>query len=131
LARRSTTFSERLSTLRKVPKRNQRLLERGDGFPMSRVHRRLAPSPIEVRDGLVPHLAAERVMSETLDLLFEPRGSEPFHRQHDLRMEVTPSLTGQASVGHFVSQRVLEGVLGLREEARLVEKLSGLKPRQA
>ena len=118
-------------TLRQVPEGSQCMLERGDGLAMSRVHRSLAPGPIEVTDCLVPHLAPERVMSDTLDVLFEPRGCELFHRVNDSRVEITPSLADQASVGDFVGQRVLEGVLELREEARLVEELGGLEPREA
>ena len=45
-------------------------------------------------------------------------------------MERSPPLLEQAPVGHRLGQRVLERVLDVGEEVRLVEELAGLKPRQ-
>ena len=41
------------------------------------------------------------------------------------------ALLEQARVGHLVGQSVLEGVLQIREEARLVDHLCGLEPGQS
>ena len=49
----------------------------------------------------------------------------------DAGMQHPPPLLEQTAVGHLVGQGVLEGVLALGEEARLVEELGRLEVRQA
>ena len=46
-------------------------------------------------------------------------------------MQHPPPLLQETAVGHLVRQGVLEGVLALGEEARLVEELGRLEVRQA
>ena len=46
-------------------------------------------------------------------------------------MQHPPPLLEQAAVGHLVGEGVLEGILALREEARLVEELGRLQMRKA
>ena len=77
--------------------------------------------------GLVPRLAPEGVLDEPLDLLVEAARVEPLHRLEDVRVEVAAALVEERPVRDLVGQRVLEGVLDLGEEARLVEELAGLQ----
>jgi hypothetical protein len=42
-------------------------------------------------------------------------------------VEEAPPILEKASIGYLVGQRVLEGVLDVGEEARLVEELGGLQ----
>ena len=67
-------------------------------------------------------------MGQPLDLLGQPVGIEPLDRLHDPRVEGPPALAEEAAVGHLVRQRVLERVLEVGKEARLVEELRGLQP---
>ena len=47
------------------------------------------------------------------------------------RVEDAPPILKEAPVGHLVGQGVLEGVLDVGEQARLVEELGGLEPGEA
>ena len=47
------------------------------------------------------------------------------------RVQDSPPLLEQTAVGHLVRQGVLEGVLALGKEPRLVEELGRLEVRQA
>src|SRR5215467_1588333 len=61
-------------------------------------------------------------------VLAEPVSTESLQRFENLCMErASPSLE-EATVGHLVSQRVLERVLELREQTSLIEKLRCLQP---
>src|SRR4029453_16546132 len=88
------------------------------------------PALTEIRPPLPPPLATARVMGEPLDLLTEAITIEALHGLHDPDMEVTASAAEDAPVGHLMGERVLEGVLEIGEEARLVEKLGRLKMAQ-
>ena len=77
---------------------------------------------------LLPHLAPERVVGQPLDVLGQavwdgaPRSASTI-----AGVEAPPPILEQAPVGHVVGQGVLEGVLEIREEPRLVEELGGLE----
>ena len=55
-------------------------------------------------------------MGEPLDLLAEAIPVERLDRLDDPRVQRAPALLEQAAVGHLVGERVLEGVLEIREE---------------
>ena len=57
----------------------------------------------------------------------QPVRVEPLDRGHDLGVELAAPVLQQAPVGHLVRERVLEGVLQVREELRLVEELRFLQ----
>ncbi len=60
----------------------------------------------------------------------QPVRVEPLDRGHDLRVQLAAPVLQQAPVGHLVRERVLEGVLQVREELRLVEELRLLQMRE-
>ena len=57
---------------RQVRERVQRLLEAGHGLAVGRARHGLGAGLAEVGDGLVPHLAAQGVVGQPLDLLGQP-----------------------------------------------------------
>src|SRR5438876_12403433 len=81
----------------------------------------------EVRDRLLPYLAPEGMVSQAFDLLGQPIGVEGLDGLHDPSMERAPAVVEHARVGDLVGEGVLESVLEIREDARLVEKLRGLE----
>ena len=50
------------------------------------------------------------------------------NRSEDMYVEIAAALVEERPIRDLVSQRVLEGVLDLGKEARLVEELAGLQP---
>ena len=103
-----------LATLRKMLERVERLLEAGDRLPVGRARHRLLSGLTEIADGLLPHLAPERVVGQALDVLREPLGVEALDGLDDPGVERAPALLEEAAVGHLVGQGVLEGVLERR-----------------
>src|SRR5262249_60356596 len=67
----------RLARGGETPERVERLLETAHRLRVGGAHRCLRPGPSEGRDGLVPHLAATRMVSEPGDLVGLPPGEEP------------------------------------------------------
>ena len=96
------------------------LLEVGEGVPGGRAVERPDPRLPAVLDRLVPHLPAKRVVRQPLHLFTQPVRVEPLHRRHDLGVKLATAVLEQAPVGDLVRERVLEGVLQVREELRLV-----------
>ena len=107
--------------------RGERLLEEGHRLPVGRPGQSLRTRLLQVRDRLLPHLAAESMVSHALDLLAQPIAVQRFDRLHDPGMERAPAVLQHAAVRDLVGQRVLEGVLEIREEARLVQELGRLE----
>ena len=70
-------------------------------------------------------------MRQAFDLLGHPVPGKRFQGLDDAGMQHPPPLLQETAVGHLVRQGVLEGVLALGKEARLVEKLGRLEVRQA
>src|SRR5262245_31984842 len=60
-------------------------------------------------------------------MLGPPLLIELFHGGEDARVELAPSVVQERGVGDLVCQCMLEGVLQLGVEARLVEELGGLE----
>src|SRR5262249_57073790 len=81
----------------------------------------------EVGQRLVQALAGAGVVGQPLDLLGGAVAGDRLDRLDDVGVERPPPLLEQAAVGDFVGERVLEGVLEVGKEARLVEELGGLQ----
>ena len=109
----------------------ERLLEVPHGLAVGRPRHGLLPRLPAVGQGLVPHLAPQGMVGQPFDLLGQPVAGERLEGLDDAGMERAPPLLQQAAVGHLVGEGVLEGVLELGEEARLVEELGRLEVREA
>ena len=69
-------------------------------------------------------------MGQALHMFHEAVGVAPLDRLHDACVQHPATILQQASVCHLVRQRMLEGVLEIREYAGFVQELSGLQVRQ-
>src|SRR6516164_4858643 len=116
-----------LGLLREMLERLERLLETGRRLPMGRALRRLPSGLVEEDHRLLPRLAPERVISQTLHVLREPLGVEAFDGFDDPGMEGAPALLQETAVGDLMGERVFEGVLQVREETGLIQELRGLQ----
>ena len=105
----------------------ERLLEVPHGLAVGRPRQGLLPRLPAVRQGLGPHLPPQGMMGQPFDLLGHPVPGERLQGLNDAGMQGPPPLLQEAPVGHLVRESMLEGVLVLREETRLVEKFSGLE----
>ena len=65
------------------------------------------------------------MVREPLNLLAEAIRVYPLDRTDELRVKDPAALLQQGAVGDLVGERVLEGVLEIGKEARLVEELGG------
>ena len=70
-------------------------------------------------------------MRQAFDLLGHPVRGERLEGLDDAGVQRPPPLLQETAVGHLVGQGMLEGVLALGEQARLVEELGRLEVRQA
>ena len=120
----------RVSRARQVLEGRERVIEITDGVAAGRSIGGLGAGLSEVADRLVPDMALEGVVRQPVDVFFEAIRVERLHHRQDPGVERALAL-GEARVGDFARQRVLEGVLGVRSGARLVEKLGRLEPAQA
>lgn len=107
--------------------RGERLLEVRDSLSIGGTRERLGARLSKVANRLVPSLRPEGVVRQPLDLLGEPTRMNRFDRLHDLSVQHVPAVLEHASVGYIVRKRVLERVLQVGEEARLVEEFRCLK----
>ena len=115
-----------------MPEGRQRLLEAHRRFTVGgRARQGLDPGLTEIRDGLLPHLASHGMVSEPLDVLGEPTRIEAFDGTNDTAVELRAPVLEHGPVRHVVSQRVLERVLGIGREARLVEELCRIQARES
>src|SRR5712691_2471055 len=92
-----------------------------------RSHQGLLPRMSVVHQRLVPHFAPQGVERQAFDLRGHLIPGERFEGRDDPGMERSPPLLEQTPVGHLMGEGVLEGVLALRKEPRLIEELSGLE----
>jgi hypothetical protein len=92
---------------------------------------RFLPCLPAVRQGLVPHLAPQGMVGQEFDRLGHPLSGEHLESLDDPGVQCPPSLLEQRLVGHLLGEGVLEGVLDLGEQARLVEELGGLQMGEA
>jgi hypothetical protein len=107
------------------------VLEAGDRLAVGRSRKGLGAGLTEVAHGLLPDFAPDRVVRQRLELLCQTVGMERLDRVDDPGVEGPAPLVEQAPVGHVVDERVLEGVLEIREQARLVEELTREKVGEA
>ncbi len=95
----------------------------GGGGPRGRAVERPGPRLPAIPDRFVPQVPAQRVVRQPLRMFTQPVHIEPLDRAHDLGVKLAAPVLEQAPVGHLVRERVLEGVLQVREELGLVEEL--------
>src|SRR5262249_53802550 len=120
-----------VALLRQMMQGAERLLKGLYGLAVGRPRHGLLPGLPEVRQGLVPHFAAQGLVGQAFGLLGPPVPSERFEGRDDAGMQRPPSLLEQTTVGHLMGQGMLEGVLTLGKETRLIEKLGRLEVRHA
>jgi hypothetical protein len=70
-------------------------------------------------------------MRQALGVLRQPLRVETLDGRDRPGVERAAANLEEASVGHLVGERVLEGVLDVREQACLVQELGGLEPGEA
>ena len=103
------------------------LLVQLDHLPMGRASAGLVASEAGVADGLLPQLCTMRVVRQGLELLVEAIAVDGFEDVHHSRVKRAATVVEQAAVGDLVGERVLERVLELGVETRLVEEFGGLQ----
>ena len=116
-----------LASLGKMLDGHQRILVRRHGLLERRARDGLVSSLPEVRGSRLPPLRPEGMMPQTLGVLPEPVGIEALDRRHDLAVQAAAPVLEETPVGYLVGKGVLERVLEIREEARLVQELRGLE----
>ena len=94
---------DRLAILGEMREGGERLLEACDGFPVGGTCGGLHPGLTGVGDGLVPDLAPEGMVGETIDLLGQPVGIESFDRLHGPSMKGPPAVVEDARVANLVA----------------------------
>jgi hypothetical protein len=104
----------------------QRLLEIAGRLPVGRSCQCLRASVTQVRDCLLPDLTAHRMMGQPLDVLAQPVGIRTLDGIDDADVNGPAPLLEHGAVGNLVSERMLEGVLAIREDPRLVQELGCL-----
>jgi hypothetical protein len=70
------------------------------------------------------------MVRQPLDVLSQPVGIEAFDGADNPGVQGLAAVLEQRPVGDFMGERVLEGVFGIRKEARLVQKLGRLQTRE-
>ena len=128
--RRSRDSAIASGVLRQPPERVERLLEAGGRLAVGRAQEDLGAGLAQVAHRLVPDLALPRVVRQPLHVLDEAIGVQALDGGRHRGVKIAPALPQEARVGHVVGQRVLEGVLQIREELRLVEELRLLQMRE-
>ena len=111
------------AALGKVLERRKSLVEAGRGFAVRAPPRRLGAGLLEEQHGLVPQPALERVVGEAIHLLGKTAQRHALDDRDETGMQGLPLFVQERAVGDLVSQRVLEGVLEIGKEARLVDEL--------
>ena len=106
----------------------QRLLVAGPGVPQRRPSGRLVAGPPEIVRCLLVHVATGGMMGKPFHVLIKAVRIELLHRLENAGVERATTIPEEACVSDLMSQRVLEGVLELGEEPRLVEELRRLQP---
>src|SRR5262249_12909464 len=108
--------------------RAQRLLETRDRLALGAGPRRLGPRGAVELGRLLPQPTLQRMVGEALDLLGQAPRRHLLDHGDELGMERSALLVEERAVGDLVSEGMLEGVLEIGEEARLVEELRRLQP---
>ena len=126
---------ERLLTnfggLGEVHQSHQRLFEKRDGLAVPVARERTLARHARIHQRGVPAVSFERMMREPIYMVVQAV------REHDLNslggpgVQSAPPVVEQPRVRHLVRQRVLERILKVREEPRLVEELGRLESVEA
>ena len=82
---------------------------------------------LAVGDGLIPYLAPLGMVRQAFDVLGHPVGRQRLESLDNAPVQPPPPLQQETAVGHLVRQGMLEGVVRLGEQPRLVEELGGLE----
>ena len=98
----------------------ERLLEVPHGLAVGRPCQGLLPRLPAVCQGLVPHLAPQGMMGQAFDLLGHPVPGERLEGCDDAGMQHPPPLLEHTAIGDLVREGMLEGVLVVGKQARLV-----------
>jgi hypothetical protein len=106
---------------------DERLLAQARRFPIGPALPRPVAGLAQQARRQPPLLGPERMVRERLDLLLQPPRMYPLDGLDDPRVHRAAALQDEAGVGDLVSEGVLERVLGLGKEPRLVEKLCALE----
>src|SRR5712691_1875821 len=109
----------------------ERLLEVRYSFAIRWPRHGLLSRLSAVRQGLGPHFAPQGMVGQAFDLLGYLVPVDRFEALDNPGVEHPSPLQQEAAVGHLVRQGMLEGIVALREQPRLIEKLGGLQARQA
>src|SRR5262245_10167814 len=105
----------------------ERLLEIPGGLPVRRPRHGFLPRLPTVRQSLVPHLAPQSMVPETLDILGHPVPGEYLQDLDDTGMQPAPPLLQETAISHLVCEGVREGVGAFGEQTCLIEKLRRLE----
>jgi hypothetical protein len=116
-----------VALLRQMREGTERLLEGPHGLTVGRsCHGFLSRLPT-VYQGLGPHLAPEGMVGQPFHLLGHLVSGKCLQGRDDPSMECPPPLLEQRLIGHLLGEGVLEGILDVGEEARLIEEFGGLQ----
>src|SRR5688500_15622577 len=107
--------------------RREGLLQARGSLAVSGARGRLGASLAQVVHSLCPELPPQRVVREALDVLGEAAGMQSLDGLDNTGVQRPAAILEQAPISDLVGQRVLEGVFDIREQAGLVEELSGLQ----
>ena len=110
-------LTERLRILGPLLKRGQGLLEERDRLSVGRARHCLLSRLAQVPRRALPHRGAHRMVGQPLHVFGQPVRIEALDRADDAGVQVLAPLLEQRAVGDFMGERVLEGVLGIRERA--------------
>jgi hypothetical protein len=120
-----------IQCLGQLPEHSERLLEERDRLAVGRAGRRPLARLAQVLDRFIAKIAASRVMGQLFEVFVQAIGVEPLDRADQGGVQRAPPIFQEASVCHVVCQRVLEGVLELRNDAGFVDELGALQALEA
>src|SRR5262245_22053085 len=98
------------AVLRQMRKSRQGLFVTPHGFTRRRALHGLRAGLPAVHQRLVPHLSADGMVGQALDVVGQAVASEPFQSLDNVRMQRPPPLLEETAVRYLVRQGVLEGV---------------------
>ena len=122
---------EPLRRLGKLGNDPQRLLKERGRLAAGGAGDRLVRGLVQILHPVALHLASQGVMRELLDVLAETVGVQVLDGADDGPVQRLPALAQEPAVGDVVRQRVLERVLELGKQSRLVQELTGLEASEA
>src|SRR6266849_3067944 len=114
-----------------MPQSGQRLLAGCHDLPERGTCHSLCCSLLGIQNGLVPHLAANGMVRQPLDLFGQPLRIESFDSFHYLAVKDAPALVEKASVGYIVGEGMLERILRVGADAGGGQELGTLEEAQA